>query len=394
MKRTATHAHGFFRHNVIREPFPALAAAAGNRKVECADDQHAEPMPNSNPVTRALRQLLGCATLLCVVAAPMAWADDCSARAKPGDDLQAAIDQAGAQGDASLCLQAGDYPLKSFLAITTDGFTLRGQGSATVLRLDRGVQSPVIVVGDVRQKEPAQPIRRVTVASLRIVGGGHGGSEFHAKYPYLTNSAVVVRRGEQIVIRDLEVSDCRSACILTEYGSSEVTICGNDVSRAAWDGISINRGTQTVIRGNVLRDNIAAGITTEYLKDGVIEGNWFLRNGSHGIYLADAYHNTFRHNTYERNRGAGVFLTCSIRHRNPVQCWDNSMSQANLFDSNVFEQNTYGYLAGVDRASSCLAEGFVINTSRNEVFRNSPNREPDWETYGHCIRYEGSRSLP
>lgn len=339
-----------------------------------------------------------CLLLFGLVAAMPSWAQStqtgaCTANAAPGDDLQAAIDRAGKQADpATLCLAGGEYLLDNFVNITRDGFTLRGQGVETVIRLHDGAETPAIVVGDYRKETPGRRIHDVTLEKMRLIGSGPDGSELHAEFPYLRNSVVVVRAGERVTVRELQVSDCRSACILTEYHSSQITIVDNVVSHAAWDGISLNRGGRTVIRGNLLQDNVAAGITTEFLENSVIEDNRFIGNGSHGVYLADANSNTFRNNRFEGNAGAGIYLTCSIRYRDPVLCWDNSMSHGNRFEHNVFQDNGFGYLIGVDSAANCKRPNFEANLSRNEVFRNSENSEPDWNTYGYCLRYEGSRT--
>jgi len=316
----------------------------------------------------------------------------CTATASPGDNLQAAIDQAAAQRPAVLCLAKGDYPLNDYLAIRSNDFTLRGSGHETVLRLEHEVPSPVIVVGDDGERQPRQPIRNVVIENLAIIGGGHGGSEYHGTRPWLTNSGVVVRWGQSITVRGLDVGHCRSAGILTEYDSRDVTIERNRVRWSAWDGVSLNRAGPTTVRDNELSENVAAGLTTEYMEGSTIEANRFVANGSHGIYLADAYHNRIAGNRFERNVGAGVFLACSIRTRDPVLCWDNSMSRGNELDGNTYVDNGNGYLLGVDAAANCTADGFEPNVSHDEIFRNSPNSEPDWATFGNCLRYDGSRS--
>lgn len=333
------------------------------------------------------------AILLFLAAGSAAAAEPCAATAKPGDDVQAAIDALAAQpGAAVLCLDAGEFALDGFLAIERDGLSLRGQGPETVLRLSEGRESPVIVVGDHRREAPRRTIRDVTIEHMRIIGGGAGGSETHPHHAYLRNSAVAVRKGEGIVIRGLDVSRCRSACILTEHGSREVTIEGNTVSEAAWDGISLNRASHTRVVGNTLRNNVAAGLTTEFLEHSRIENNRFIDNGSHGAYLADAYDNVFRENLFQGNAGAGVYLTCSIRFRDPVLCWDNSMSRGNLFERNEYRSNGFGYLLGVDTAANCKSADRGPNLSRDELFHDSRNSEPDWETYGRCLEYQGSRT--
>lgn len=325
--------------------------------------------------------------LLLGSAAP-AWANAapaCSAWAEPGDDLQAAIDALAARSPAVLCLKAGDYPLYQYLAIRRHRFTLRGAGPGSVLRLQHQVESPVIVIGDDSQREPGFEVFGVALEQLSIIGGGHGGSEHHPQRPWLTNSGVVVRRGNGIRIEYLDVQHCRSAGILTEYNSAQVTIAHNRVGYAAWDGISLNRASRTVISHNLLQENLAAGLTTEHLTDSQITDNQFTFNGSHGIYLADAYRNRVANNRFERHAGAGIYLTCSIRSRDPVRCWDRSMSAANVFDANLYLNNRLGYQFGVDDAANCRSDGFVTNRSSGERFVNTLNERLDAARYGLCV---------
>ena len=57
----------------------------------------------------------------------------------PGDDLQQAVDGSAASGRATIvCLGAGEIRLRRFLAIARDVIVLRGEGAATILRLEDG----------------------------------------------------------------------------------------------------------------------------------------------------------------------------------------------------------------------------------------------------------------
>jgi len=183
----------------------------------------------------------------------------CTVTVAAGGDVQRAVDAAAR--NATVCLGPGTFRLPRFVAIERGGVRLRGAGSSTVLRLADGVQSPLVVVGDYRHRVPAAPVADVTIEALRLVGGGGGGREAAPDRPYLTNSALVVRRGRNVTIRDVDASACRSACFLTEHDSRDVTIERCTVSGATWDGISLNRTARLRLVGNTIRDNTAAGVT-------------------------------------------------------------------------------------------------------------------------------------
>jgi parallel beta-helix repeat protein len=340
------------------------------------------------PETRAIPAL----TLLVILFAlsgARSPADPCTLRLSPKDDLQQAIDGAGARsGRIRVCLSAGEHRLPHLLAVERDDTTLTGEGPATLLRLETGVDSPVLVVGDYRSATPRRPVSNVVVERLRIVGGGAGGSELHGRYPYLTNSAVVVRAGRGITLRDLDVSECRSACILTERDTHDVAIEKNRVRGSVWDGISLNRTTRARLVDNDIRDNTAAGITAEHLEDSLVDRNVVARNRTHGVYLSDSYRNAFRDNRFVDNVLSAVFLTCAVREREPpVACWQDSMSQGNDFARNTIVGNRVGFTEAPDARATCAAPGFVANRSRGDLFSRNPRDERPATAYGRCLRF-------
>ncbi|WP_051362330.1 right-handed parallel beta-helix repeat-containing protein [Solimonas soli] len=311
----------------------------------------------------------------------------CDVTVPRGGDIAAAIAALPDDGHArTVCLGAGDYLLRRFVPILRDGVHLRGSGAATVLRMQDGVAQPLIVIGDWRDEAPAQPVRDVSIEHLKLVGA-RADHEFMPEHPYLSNSAIVVRRGENIALQDLELDACRSACILTERDTRGVRIERNRILGAVWDGVSFNRSAQVTVRDNEIRGNSAAGITAEHLEDSEIRGNTIAGNGSHGLYLSDSLRNRVVANRIENNRHAAVFLTCAVRFRDPqpVLCWDNSMSQGNVFEDNRLARNEHGYDIGADRAANCKLPQWQPNVWRDNR-SDAPNRDPRPEQFGLCTR--------
>ncbi|HHW4680004.1 MAG TPA: right-handed parallel beta-helix repeat-containing protein, partial [Xylella taiwanensis] len=80
------------------------------------------------------------------------------------------------------------------------------------------------------------------------------------------------------------------------------------------------------------------------------------------------------------------FLTCSIRYRTPeVLCWDNSMSQENVFEHNIFQKSPYIYTIGVDHAANCKGSDFKPNVWRNNKADTSGFNPPS-DVYGTCVQ--------
>src|SRR5262249_61607017 len=222
-------------------------------------------------VPKTLVTLLGLVALTAVCArlagsacspAPVITAPDgggCTQTLSAGGDLQRAIDAIAAGGRrGTLRRGEGEFPLARLVAIEHDGLALRGQGPSTVLRLAAGTASAVVVLGDYTHETPQRPISNVTVEKLRVVGAVDGGSEFLAGHSFLSNSGIVIRGGRRIAIRDVEVTACRSACILTEHDSRDVSIERTSASGSVWDGISLNRTANARLVGNTIRGNTAA----------------------------------------------------------------------------------------------------------------------------------------
>ncbi|MED5523627.1 MAG: right-handed parallel beta-helix repeat-containing protein [Pseudomonadota bacterium] len=314
------------------------------------------------------------------LAAPLAQA--CNQNVAPGQSIQAAIDALPKDNSPqTLCLQAGTYNIDGLLHIDRSNITLSGAGDASHIQMRDDVEQPVLVIGDYQHPEPQAAIRNVVIENLKLTGN-HSAKEFMPALPYLSNSVVIVRRGEQIVFRNLTLDRCRSACLLTERQSSNVRIEQNRITGAMWDGVSFNSTRFVVMRGNSVSHNVAAAITAENLEDSYISNNQLVDNGSHGAYLSNSYRNVFEDNTINNNKQAGIYLTCAIRTRSPLICWDNSMSADNTFKDNTLNDNTFGYAVGVDSAANCAKPGFKINVWKDN-HSNGPNQQYP-ALFGRC----------
>jgi parallel beta-helix repeat protein len=315
----------------------------------------------------------------------------CTARAGPQDNLQGAINDLPADDSpAVLCLAAGDYQLQGLISILRDNTTVRGVGPKTTLHMRDGVQQPLLVVGDYLNQVPDRTITNVTISDMTLVGG-QAEKEFMPERPYLSNSGVVVRKGYRVRLTRLKASHCRSACLLTEQHSDAITIDHNEVFGAIWDGVSFNSTSNVVMFDNHVHHNVAAGITAEHITDSEIRNNLLASNGSQGAYLSDSSRNLFTGNTFTSNHGAGLFLTCAIRFRNAdgsTQCWDNSMSQDNIFEKNHFDKDPFTYTIGVDKAANCTSATFKPNIWKASNQASASGVDIDPQRYGYCVRHE------
>jgi parallel beta-helix repeat protein len=200
----------------------------------------------------------------------------------------------------------------------------------------------------------------------------------------------VVRTGTRTTLRALDVTACRSACVVTEHDTRDLVIEDSTITGSTWDGIALNRTARARIVGNTIRDNTAAGITAEHLEDSLVERNDVRDNRAHGVYLADSYRNRFRANGFAGNTNAGVFLTCAVRDREPgrVRCWDRSMSAGNTFEDDAFVGNRRTFIVAADAAAPCTVPGFAVNVARRETYVGGSHVDEDPERFGRCLELE------
>lgn len=312
--------------------------------------------------------------------------DKCSARAQPKDNLQHAIDQLpNDHSPAVLCLGPGVYPLDQFLHIDRDHVHIRGHGRSTIIQFKKNIQQPLIVVGDYANQQPSHLIQDIAIEQMQLLGTTQVEHEFMPEKPYLSNSLVVIRYGKNVRLAKLKAAHCRSACLLSEFNSSDITLADNDVSDATWDGVSFNRSEKIHLIHNRIHNNKAAGMTTEHLVDSEIRGNIIADNGSQGIYLSDSRNNHIVNNRITANKISGILFACSIRYRSPeILCWDNSVSQNNLIESNHFKDNPHAYTIGVDRAANCKAPDFSKNLWKHNQ-SDTLGLDPPKDQYGECV---------
>ena len=326
--------------------------------------------------------LMGCVPLAYAAHSP----EKCTARALPKDNLQHAIDQLPSDhSPAVLCLGRGVYALDQFLHIDRDHIHIRGQGLSTIIKFKQNIQQPLIVVGDYANQQPSHAIQDIAIEQMQLLGTTQVEHEFMPERPYLSNSLVVIRYGKNIRLAKLQAAHCRSACLLSEFNSSDITLADNDVSDASWDGVSFNRSEKIQLIHNRLHNNQAAGMTTEHLVDSNIRDNIIEHNGSQGIYLSDSRHNHIVDNTITGNKISGILFACSIRYRTPeILCWDNSVSQNNVIENNRFKDNPHAYTIGVDRAANCKPPDFSKNLWKHNQ-SDTPGLNPPNEQYGECV---------
>ena len=198
-------------------------------------------------------------------------------------------------------LGPGIYVCDEPVLIHTNNITLRGSGEATCLKLAAKANCPVIIIGDPTSalKETVSGVR---VSDLSIDGNRKeqqnecwDGSCDSGGKSAIRSCGIVIRRAEDVLVREVSIAHCRSGGLVTEKGCRRLTVRQMEASDNEFDGLACYETENSIFTGLQLHDNKAAGISADIHFNGNLLTDIFLSdNGTHGIYLRDSRENLFQ----------------------------------------------------------------------------------------------------
>lgn len=289
--------------------------------------------------------------------------------------IQNAINKLPSAGGEVL-LTSGTYTCTHPIVLDKSHVTLRGRGTATVLRLADGINAPVIVMGQT-ENVPSRSIHFVSVSDLMIDGNRANqssecmGGPCSDQFP-LRNNGISIRRCIDCSVQSVVVFGAMSGGLVTELGCRRLRIRDYTSYDNEFDGLAGYETEDSSFSGIYLYNNQAAGISTDIkfnnnkFFDVTITNNKtvgiFMRDSldnsftnlhisdsvQHGIFLAQVNHdpttgatgNTFTGAVISRSGGAGMIA-------NDASCVNNMMVGAQ------FINNRHGCIS---EASSGLVE--------------------------------------
>jgi hypothetical protein len=149
----------------------------------------------------------------------------CTVTAKPGDNLQAALDSVPADG-GELCLAAGLYPLGAPLAVTgRRRVVICGAGPATILRAATTEAALLI-----------QDCTEVEVHHVRVEGGAAAG----AGEKHLGGAVTVVGS------KDITIADCALSCPESRDGFEQTCLTVRSGAGGNPTGIRVDRNRMSI----------------------------------------------------------------------------------------------------------------------------------------------------
>jgi polygalacturonase len=275
--------------------------------------------------------------------------------------IQNAINKLPPAGGEVL-LVTGTYTCTHPIILDKNNVTLRGRGTATVLRLADGINAPVIVMGRA-ENIPSRATHYISVTDLMIDGNrAHQSSECMGgpcsdQFP-LRNNGISMRRCVDCSVQSVVVFGAMSGGLVTELGCRRLRIRDYTSFDNEFDGLAGYETEDSSFSGIYLYGNNAAGISTDIkfnnnkFYDVTIANNKtvgiFMRDSldnsftnlhisdslQHGIFLAQVNHdpgtaatgNTFTSVVISRSGGAGVIA-------NDASCVNNMMVGAQFIDN-------------------------------------------------------------
>jgi Right handed beta helix region len=225
--------------------------------------------------------------------------------------IQSAIDKLPI-GGGEVRLAAATYECKKPIVMKKDNVRLRGQGSATLLRLADNINAPVIVMGS-DENVPSFTTRNLRVSELHIDGNRRnqtiecmgGPCETHP----LRNNGISIRRCVDCIVDTVTVQGAISGGLVTELGCRNLLVRNYTSFDNEFDGLAGYETENSNFMNIKLFNNKGAGISTDikfnnnHFYDVFLEGNKTV-----GIFMRDSINNIFTNLHITDTVEHGIFL--------------------------------------------------------------------------------------
>jgi parallel beta-helix repeat protein len=270
--------------------------------------------------------------------------------------IQAAINQLPPAG-GEVIVKAGKYTCANHIVINRDNVTLRGEGSATLLRLASDANSPVIVMGQ-PIAVPTVTRRNIHVSNLAI-DGNRANQQFEcwhgpcSETNALRNNGITIRRCEDCSVEGVTAYSTASGGLVTELGCRRLTVRGYMSYDNFFDGVAGYETENSVFTGLNLYKNLGAGLSFDIqFNNNIISNSVLTENARVGIFMRDSKDNLFSGLQIRKNGEHGVFLA-------QVDADDTKPAKGNTF-SGVIVSESNGDGIRVNNAS-CVDNSVVVS---------------------------------
>jgi len=225
-------------------------------------------------------------------------------------EIQQALDALPEAGGV-VVLPQGIVTLSRPIVINRSHQTLRGSGTATVLRLADNANCPVIIVGE-PVNQPAYTVADIHIDSLFIDGNRYNQQrelwQEHGEGSEIRNNGITVQRVTDSTIENVVTARCRSGGLVTTLGVERLVVRGMEAFDNEFDGLACYATTQSQFNNLNLHDNPGAGISLDLNFNGNTISNACLSSNDLGIFMRNCRGNQFLNVSINKSKNHGVFM--------------------------------------------------------------------------------------
>lgn len=227
--------------------------------------------------------------------------------------IQAALDRLPGEG-GEVVLSAGTFEVRQPVVLGRDGQSLRGAGTATILRLADNANCPVIIMGE-PVNSPGRSVKNLHVRELFIDGNrAHQQRELwklKGEGSAIRNNGITVQTVADSSVENVTSARCRSGGLVTTLGVRRLTVKNFEAFDNEFDGLACYLTTDSAFTDLRLHDNPGAGISLDLAFNHNVISNAMLTANDLGIFMRASRDNQFLNISIRNSRHHGVFMAHS-----------------------------------------------------------------------------------
>lgn len=225
-------------------------------------------------------------------------------------EIQQALDALPKSG-GEVVLPPETISIRQPVVLRSDNQTLRGSGTATILRLADHANCPVLILGE-PVNHPKRTVKHLHVADLFIDGNRHNQQhelwQISGDGSQIRNNGITVQGVSDSTVKNVTCAACRSGGLVTTLGVTRLTVRGLTAFDNQFDGLACYHTTHSTFSDLYLHDNPGAGISLDLAFNENVISNAFLAGNDLGIFMRASRDNQFHDVTIHNSRNFGVFM--------------------------------------------------------------------------------------
>lgn len=169
---------------------------------------------------------------------------------------------------------------------------------------------PLVIVGDT-ETNPRFTVSDILIEGLLIDGRMHNQRYeiYGGAIDGIRNSGIVLRRAENIVIRNCIIRHCRSAGIVIEKNCKNILIENCEIYYNFFDGIAGYDSSECIIRNCKIHSNRAAALSFDLQFNNINVSDCIFHHNTIAVFIRDCKNIKFSRVVLSDNRQYGWYIT-------------------------------------------------------------------------------------